>query len=205
MTEPQTPSVPPLKVAIIPVTPLQQNCTLVWCTKTMRGAFIDAGGDLALLRQAIAKTGLTIEKLLVTHGHIDHCGSTGIFARELGVPIEGPEEADRFWIARLNDDGRKYGIDGESQGILRSQAQWLARYAGKSITIEGHCDERGTREYNLALGERRANAAKNYLISLGVDGGRIQTVSYGKERPVALGSDEAAWAKNRRAVTITVN
>ena len=105
----------------------------------------------------------------------------------------------------IHFDLDKYGIDGESQGILRSQAQWLARYAGKSITIEGHCDERGTREYNLALGERRANAAKNYLISLGVDGGRIQTVSYGKERPVALGSDEAAWAKNRRAVTITVN
>jgi peptidoglycan-associated lipoprotein len=99
----------------------------------------------------------------------------------------------------------KYNIDPESEGILRSQAQWLARYPGKAVTIEGHCDERGTREYNLALGERRANAAKNYLIGLGVDAGRISTVSYGKERPVALGSDEASWAKNRRAVTITVN
>jgi peptidoglycan-associated lipoprotein len=122
-------------------------------------------------------------------------------------PVPG-SQAD-FLASVISDtihfDLDKYGIDGESQGILRSQAQWLARYAGKSITIEGHCDERGTREYNLALGERRANAAKNYLISLGVDGGRIQTVSYGKERPVALGSDEAAWAKNRRAVTITVN
>jgi peptidoglycan-associated lipoprotein len=102
-------------------------------------------------------------------------------------------------------DTDKYGVDDESQGILRSQAQWLSRYPGKSITIEGHCDERGTREYNLALGERRANAAKNYLVSLGIDAGRIQTISYGKERPVALGSDEAAYAKNRRAVTITVN
>ncbi len=99
----------------------------------------------------------------------------------------------------------KYDVDGESQGILRSQAQWLARNSAKSITIEGHCDERGTREYNLALGERRANAAKNYLVSLGVDAGRINTVSYGKERPVALGSDEAAYAQNRRAVTVTVN
>jgi peptidoglycan-associated lipoprotein len=70
------------------------------------------------------------------------------------------------------------------------------------ITIEGHCDERGTREYNLALGERRANAAKDYLISLGVNPGRVKTISYGKERPVAMGSNEAAWAQNRRAVTV---
>ena len=122
-------------------------------------------------------------------------------------PVPG-SEAD-FLASVISDtvhfDTDKYGIDGESEGILRSQAQWLARYPGKAITIEGHCDERGTREYNLALGERRANAAKNYLIGLGVDASRINTVSYGKERPVALGSDEAAWAKNRRAVTITVN
>ncbi|MFX8278105.1 MBL fold metallo-hydrolase, partial [Acinetobacter baumannii] len=75
------PAEPALRVAIIPVTPLQQNCTLVWCTRTMRGAFIDAGGDLPKLRRAIERSGVTIEKLLVTHGHIDHCGSTGIFAR----------------------------------------------------------------------------------------------------------------------------
>ena len=74
-----------------------------------------------------------------------------------------------------------------------------------SATIEGHCDERGTREYNLALGERRANAAKNYLVSLGVPASRLSTISYGKERPVALGSNEAAWAQNRRAVTIVLN
>ncbi len=123
------------------------------------------------------------------------------------APIPG-SEAD-FLASVISDtvhfDTDKYGIDGESEGILRSQAQWLSRYPNKSITIEGHCDERGTREYNLALGERRANAAKNYLTALGVDPGRISTISYGKERPVALGSDEAAWAKNRRAVTITVN
>jgi peptidoglycan-associated lipoprotein len=122
-------------------------------------------------------------------------------------PVPG-SEAD-FQASIISDtvhfDTDKYNIDGESQGILRSQAQWLARYPGKSITIEGHCDERGTREYNLALGERRANAAKNYLVELGIDASRIQTISYGKERPVALGSDEAAWAKNRRAVTIAVN
>src|SRR3546814_6894164 len=72
------------------------------------------------------------------------------------------------------------------------------------VTVEGHADERGTRDYNLALGERRANAAKNYLVSLGVPESRISTTSYGKERPEALGSDESAWAQNRRAVTVTV-
>ena len=122
-------------------------------------------------------------------------------------PVPG-SEAD-FLASVISDTVHfeldKYAIDGESEGILRSQAQWLARYPNKAITIEGHCDERGTREYNLALGERRANAAKNYLVALGVDASRISTVSYGKERPVALGSDEAAWAKNRRAVTITLN
>jgi hydroxyacylglutathione hydrolase len=106
-------SEPPLRAAILPVTPLQQNCSLVWCTKTMRGAFVDPGGDLPKLRDAVARAGVTIEKILITHGHIDHCGSAGIFAEELGVPIEGPHEADRFWIARLEDDGRNYGVTGK--------------------------------------------------------------------------------------------
>lgn len=102
-------------------------------------------------------------------------------------------------------DTDRYNIDSQDQQALAAQAAWLQRYPAKRITIEGHCDERGTREYNLALGERRANAAKNYLVSLGVDAGRITTVSYGKERPVATGSDEESWAKNRRAVTVTID
>ncbi|WP_336969030.1 MBL fold metallo-hydrolase [Sphingobium aromaticiconvertens] len=104
---------PPLKATLIPVTPLQQNCTLLWCTATMRGAFVDAGGDLPMLKAAAAQHGVRIEKLLVTHGHIDHCGQTGQLAAELGVPIEGPHEDDRFWIDRLGEDGAKYGIDGQ--------------------------------------------------------------------------------------------
>ena len=92
---------PPLKAAIIPVTPLQQNCTLLWCTKSMRGAFVDPGGDLPRLKTAAEQVGVTIEKILLTHGHIDHCGGAGIFAEELGVPIEGPHEDDLFWIERL--------------------------------------------------------------------------------------------------------
>ena len=106
------PSTPPLRAAIIPVTPLQQNCTLLWCTATMRGAFVDPGGDLPKLRAAMAQHGVTIEKIIVTHGHIDHCGSAGIFAEDLGVPIEGPHEEDRFWIERLAEDGVKYGVTG---------------------------------------------------------------------------------------------
>lgn len=102
-------------------------------------------------------------------------------------------------------DTDRYNIDSADAAALQSQAQYLARYPTVTITIEGHCDERGTREYNLALGERRANAAKNYLVGLGVDAGRIQTVSYGKERPVALGSDAASWAQNRRAVSVVIN
>ena len=83
-----------------------------------------------------------------------------------------------------------------------TQAGWLQRYPEVRVTIEGHCDERGTREYNLALGDRRANAAKNYLQSRGIDPSRMTVISWGKERPTALGSDETAWAQNRRAVTV---
>ena len=98
---------PPLRAAIIPVTPLQQNCTLLWCTATMRGAFVDPGGDLPRLKAAAEQAGVTIEKILLTHGHIDHCGGAGMFAEELGVPIEGPHEADRYWIDRLRRGRRQ--------------------------------------------------------------------------------------------------
>ncbi len=120
---------PPLRAVILPVTAFQQNCTLVWCTRTMRGAFVDAGGDLPMLKAAAAKHNVTIEKLLVTHGHIDHCGGTGILAEELGVPIEGPHEADRFWIDQLGVDGGKYGIPGRPFEPDR----WLAQ--GDTVTV----------------------------------------------------------------------
>lgn len=102
-------------------------------------------------------------------------------------------------------DTDRYNIDSADIAALQAQAQWMQQYPNKRATIEGHSDERGTRDYNLALGERRANAAKNYLVSLGVDASRLSTVSYGKERPEALGSDESAWSRNRRAVTITID
>lgn len=112
---------PPLRAAIIPVTPLQQNCTLLWCTATMRGAVIDPGGDLPKIRAAAAQHKVTIEKIVLTHGHIDHCGEAKPLAEQLGVPIEGPHEADRFWLARLDEDGRNYGI----RGVVFEPDRWL--------------------------------------------------------------------------------
>ncbi len=106
---------------------------------------------------------------------------------------------------RIFFDLDQYNVDAQDQATLQSQAQWLARYPAVRVTLEGHADERGTRDYNIALGERRANAARNYLASLGVDSNRIQVISYGKERPAALGSNEDAWAQNRRAVTVVIS
>ena len=88
-----------------------------------------------------------------------------------------------------------------SRDTLRKQAAWMRKNKDVSVTVEGHADERGTREYNLALGERRANAAKDYLMTYGISGNRINVISYGKERPVNSGSDPLAWSQNRRAVT----
>ncbi len=93
-------------------------------------------------------------------------------------------------------------LDNQSRAVLDRQVTWLERYPALSVTVEGHADERGTRDYNLALGERRATAVRNYLTAMGVDRNRITTVTFGKERPVATGSTEAAWALNRRAVTV---
>ena len=92
-----------------------------------------------------------------------------------------------------------------SRDTLRKQAAWLRENKSINVTVEGHCDERGTREYNLALGERRANAAKDYLMTYGISGNRISTISYGKERPVNSGSSPLAWSQNRRSVTVKAN
>ena len=92
-----------------------------------------------------------------------------------------------------------------SRDTLRKQAAWMRKNSELTFVIEGHADERGTREYNLALGERRANAAKDYLMTYGVAGNRLQVISYGKERPVDSGSNPLAWSKNRRSVTVKAN
>jgi peptidoglycan-associated lipoprotein len=98
----------------------------------------------------------------------------------------------------------KSNISAEAQGTLERQAAFAKKYPQLTFTIAGNCDDRGTREYNLALGERRATADKNAMAALGVDGGRLKTISYGKERPSVVGENEAAWAQNRNAIT-TIN
>ena len=95
-------------------------------------------------------------------------------------------------------------LDTDAQELLQDQVAWLKQYSDVSVIIEGHCDERGTREYNLALGEKRAQSVKNYIINLGISADRVSTISYGKERPAVVGSNDGAWAQNRRSVT-TVN
>ena len=119
----------PLQAVLIPVTAFEQNCTLLWCTKTMKGALVDAGGDLPKLKAEVARRGVILEKLLVTPGHIDHCGQTGILAAELGLPIEGPQEGDRFWIEGLDDSGMRFGLEGQSFEPTR----WL--HDGDKVTV----------------------------------------------------------------------
>jgi peptidoglycan-associated lipoprotein len=129
---------------------------------------------------------------------------------ESGATDPGESEWERMrreFIAQAGSDTvhfetDSHALDAQSREILEGQARWLLANPHVNVTIEGHCDERGTREYNLALGERRANAAKNFLAARGVPESRMRTISWGKERPVALGSDESAWAQNRRAVTV---
>ncbi len=98
----------------------------------------------------------------------------------------------------------RHDLTEEGRATLQAQAAWLTKNPAVTVTVAGNCDERGTREYNLALGERRANSAKDYLVSQGIDSARLTTISYGKERPIALGSDEASWSQNRNGTT-TVN
>ena len=103
---------------------------------------------------------------------------------------------------RIFFDFDKSNVKQEARKTVEAWAAYLKRYPNVSATIEGHCDERGTREYNIALGERRATAAKNALVAQGIDAKRLSTISYGKERPAVVGSNEAAWSQNRRAVLV---
>ncbi|HUK59832.1 MAG TPA: peptidoglycan-associated lipoprotein Pal [Stellaceae bacterium] len=119
----------------------------------------------------------------------------------------GPAKGSREdFIQNVGDrvffDFDKSDVKPEGQQTLQRQATWLKQYPSVTVTIEGHCDERGTREYNLALGNRRANAVKNALVALGIPANRIQTISYGKDRPIVVGSNEAAWAQNRVGITV---
>jgi peptidoglycan-associated lipoprotein len=136
-----------------------------------------------------------------TSGNADGSNGGAGYAGENAAPgTQGDLEAnvgDRVFFATDSSV-----VEGEGQGTLDRQSAWLQQNGAVKVVIEGHADERGTREYNLALGERRASAAKSYLASKGIDAARLETTSYGKERPAVVGSNEAAWAQNRRAVTV---
>ncbi len=110
MTNPQTAPAMPIRAIVAPVTPLQQNCTIVWCTATKKAAVIDPGGEVPRLLRAIAEQGLTVEKIWITHGHMDHAGGTAALKDATGAPIEGPHKDDQFWIDRITESGLQYGM-----------------------------------------------------------------------------------------------
>lgn len=133
-TEPQSKSNPSgaLKAAIVPVTPFQQNCTLIWDERSKVGTIVDPGGDLDRVQRAIAEVGMTAEKILLTHGHIDHAGGAAELRDALGVPIEGPHEADRFLLEGLEEQGRAYGIPARAV----TPDRWLNE--GDAVEVAGH-------------------------------------------------------------------
>jgi len=144
-----------------------------------------------ILSACAAKTTKKIETQIITGD--TYTGEETVKYLATGVP-------DRVFFAT-----NKSVLTTASRDTLRKQAAWLRENKNINVTVEGHCDERGTREYNLALGERRANAAKDYLMTYGISGNRIATISYGKERPVNSGSGPLAWSQNRRSVTVKAN
>jgi len=156
-------------------------------------------GGLAL---ALLLTGCHSSETTSTEGQ-DTSSGGGAIGPSTGAAVPGSEQdlvqnvGDRVFFELDKSD-----LSQEARQTLDRQAAWLKRYPAVRVTVEGHCDERGTREYNMALGARRANAARAYLVALGVDSNRVQTVSYGAERPAVLGTGESVWAQNRRAVTV---
>lgn len=135
MTDPAT---PPLKGAIVPVTPFQQNSMVLWCTATMKGAVTDPGGEIERILAAAEQHGVTVEKILVTHGHLDHASGVADMRDRLGVPVEGPHEGDKFWIDQLGEQGRQFGMAG---GRPFTPDRWLVEgdtVAFGEITMDVH-------------------------------------------------------------------
>jgi len=135
--------------------------------------------------------------------------STSVSAPAVEAPPPGPVPGSQEdLVANVGDRVffafDKSNLTSDATATLDKQAAWLKKWPNNKFTIEGHTDERGTREYNLALGQRRANAVKNYLVAQGIEASRLTTISYGKERPAVVGSNEAAWAQNRRAVSVVM-
>jgi peptidoglycan-associated lipoprotein len=129
--------------------------------------------------------------------------SAGTTAQTIPGPAAGSQEELTVEVGdRVFFDFDKYNIRADQRGTVEALAAWLDANPAVTLTIEGHCDERGTREYNLALGERRANSVRDYLVALGTNPARLSTVSYGEERPAVLGSNDSSWAQNRRGVFV---
>ena len=122
----------PLKAAIVPVTPFQQNCTLIWDEESKKGAVVDPGGDIDRIEAAIGKVGVTVEKILLTHGHIDHAGAAAEFKEKHGLPIEGPHLADKFLLDGLADQGAMFGLSG-ARNVTPDR--WLAE--GDTVEVAG--------------------------------------------------------------------
>ena len=152
----------------------------------------------AALRLAACETASDQSAATTGQGGTTGAGGTGGVSRSQSLQ-------ERF-VAEVGDrvffDFDKSDLKPEARRTIERWATFFRQNPNTTVTIEGHCDERGTREYNLGLGERRANAAKNYLVSLGIEARRVATISYGKERPAVLGSNEAAWSQNRRAAAV---
>lgn len=159
------------------------------------------------MRRIAALTTNPIALVLVATLAIAGCASKKVpnSAEELGLNAATPGSAQDFTVNvgdRIFFDTDSSVVRADAQQTLSKQAQWLGKYGNYAVTVEGHSDERGTREYNLALGARRAAAARDFLVARGVKANRIRTISYGKERPVAVCNDISCWSQNRRAVTV---
>ena len=150
-------------------------------------AATDTSGQLSGTNNGVSGTGLDNG----VSGSAMGPGSAGEFETKVGNTI--------------HFDTDSYSLNAEAQQILQQQAKWLQQYPQHMVTIEGHADERGTREYNLALGDRRATTVMNYLVALGVDKGRLSEVSYGKEKPICVDASDSCWNENRRGVTALTN
>ncbi len=162
---------------------------------SMHGLKLAAALSAALAMGACAKNPTDV-------GALDTRGGAG-GAGGAGAASPGSQQDFAVNVGdRVFFDSDSTELNGTAQATLDKQARWLNQYGSYAFTVEGHADERGTREYNFALGARRAEAAKNYLVSRGVAVSRIKTVSYGKERPVAVCDDISCWSQNRRAVTV---
>ena len=166
-------------------------------------AIVIAGASVALLGACASKPA-AVDTASTTESPVDTASgaaTTGVDTGATGaIAATETKVGDRVYFDLDGDD-----LDADDQVILRQHAQKYASDPSVRILVAGNCDERGTREYNLALGERRASTVKDYLVSLGIDGSRIETISYGKERPIAAGSDEQSWALNRNGFTQLVS